>query len=314
MSEYTGRATRGITVNLVWGVTFLAIAILFTILMIFYTEKPNVFQVFLTIFLWFFSALMFIFLHSAMTTKKLVVNDIGIFLYSGNRLMKKIYWNEVKAIASTSLPGKYPRTGFVIIGNKSLNINDRDVLGPVDTLKKAFREIAEIAAKKGIPIDDFLGWAPSIVGGLEEVNPDDLKGRWHKVHHANYRKMIGSIAGIIITGILITSSGYFISTEYRSVILLVGGIILISGILLFIGMIYATMYFPDEIYFDDSGIKTKSLRGKIREIPWYRIRNVACVEETGVATICDISLNCIIARVDSKVCKALKIMFKKHKP
>ena len=74
-----------------------------------------------------------------------------------------------------------------------MSINDRDVLGPVEVLKKAFKEVAMIASQKEIPIDDFLGWAPGIVGGLEEVNPDKLKGMWYKVHHADYGKLIGTI-------------------------------------------------------------------------------------------------------------------------
>ena len=116
MGEYTGKATRGIIINLVWGITFLALAILFTILTIFYTEKPNALRVSLTIIPWLLSSMIFVFLHSAITPKKLVINNIGIFLYSRNRLIKKMYWDDVKAIASTSLSGKYPRTGFVIRG------------------------------------------------------------------------------------------------------------------------------------------------------------------------------------------------------
>ena len=314
MGEYTGRATRGIALDLTWGTLFLVITIIFLILG-YYSGGYDPAILILIIFMGSLVVWLFYHLYFAIAPKKLVVNDIGIFLYSQNRLVKKIYWNEVRRVVSSSLSGKYPRVGFSVVGEgkRVININDRDVLGPEKTLRKAFLEITKIAAEKGIIIDDFLGWAPGMIGGVEEINLEELKGKWYKVDHITAKTWLEMSMGIVMVGGIIIALDSLLSFGYGDKILFIGITILSMGVLILVSGIYAAMYFPDEVYFDEYEIKMRSSIGKGTKVPWYKVKKVSCVEETGLTTICDIWNNCYSAKLDEKICKALKIAFKRHK-
>ena len=308
MGEYTGRATFGILLDATWGGLFLSL----TILLLLSVHEWSIGTYAFITFTGTFTAVLFVHLYFAVLPKKLVINEMGVFLYRGKRLWKKEYWSDIKRIVSSAFPGKYPRVGFAIYGNGVLEVNNRDVLGPKEVLKKAFREIAEIASDKNIVIDDGLGWAPGIVGGLEEVDVQDYAQRWYKTKKINTKIWVYLSIFLFIGGLLAVSLA-LILPELAGTSLILGVLFILFGILIAVSAVYEIMYYPDEIYFDDAGIKTKSPSGKVREIPWYIVRNVACVERTGLVTICDILRNCITAKVDPKVCKALKIMFRRHK-
>ncbi len=109
MGVYSGKATRGVMLDLIWGTVILMISILLTFLL---CDNLNLLNILFLTYFWGLTIALFYHLHLAITEKRLEINEMGVFLYSKNRLIKKMYWNDVASVGTSFLGGKYPRIGF----------------------------------------------------------------------------------------------------------------------------------------------------------------------------------------------------------
>ncbi len=193
-----------------------------------------------------------------------------------------------------------------------MNINDRDVIGPESILKEAFKEVASIAAKKGIEIDDPLGWTPpGVVGGLEIVDPSRYKGKIHR--SKSKRKNTFLTLSFIILFFVVGVSMYFMSLEEN---FRVAGIIISLISLLFL-IIEISYYFsmPDALYFDDEKIVIFYPFGKKEVVWWREVANISCVERTGRTTIVRKMMffsKSYVLDLTPDLCKSLKTMHHKR--
>ncbi len=310
MGEYTGRATGGIGMDIIWGV----IAFIGTFVTFLAINKSDLLQLLFLLFFCFVSGILIIHLFFfALVRKKLVVNDKGVFLYRGKKIAKKEYWKDIKRIASMSfgIP-QYSGNGFIIQGKRKIVVNDRDTIDPMEILQTAFKEIAVYAIGKGIKVEDCLGWARDIAKWNEK--PEEYMGKWYRVKGRN-KKWVYTMGIFTVIGISLSFLGFGVfQIPYGNLILYAGIIIGIFSLIMFLIAIYAIQVVPIAIYFDDNGIKMRFISEEESRIPISHIRNVRCFECSGYITICTNKQKCYSGNVDKDLCKALEIFFKKHKP
>ncbi len=297
MGEYRGRAKKGMFLDILW----LSVLLPILFLLLFLPHGSGVIYYISLGFFGFFPIFLFIHLYGAIREKRLVVNDAGVFLYVGKKLRKKEYWNDIKMVASSYFPGKYPRTGFFVIGNKKLDINDRDVFGPVDILKEAFIEIASMAAERGIDVDDPLGWAPGI-GNIKKIEPEDYQGKWHRVNLKNYLSGIYLMVVLTLIGAIIIMIGIFLHSDF----LLTSGVTIFIISLIFLAIVLV-LYFisPTEIYFDKNGLRMR-FRKKEKKFQWFELSGVQCLGNMGTTLLMLKSGKSYRVTLEKNTCQALK--------
>lgn len=297
MGEYRGRAKKGMFLDILW----LSILLSIFILLLFLPHRSGAIYYISLGFFGLFTIFLFIHLCGATREKRLVVNDAGVFLYIGKKLRKKEYWNDIRMVASSYFPGKYPRTGFFVIGNKKLDVNDRDVLGPVDTLKEAFIEIARMAAERGIDVDDPMGWAPGI-GNIKKIVPEDYQGKWYKVNLKNYLSGIYLMVILTLIGAIIITIGIFLHSDF----LLISGVTAFVIFLIFLAIVLA-LYFtsPQEIYFDKKGLRVR-LRKKEKKFQWFEFSGVQCLGNMGTTLLTLKSGKSYRITLEKNTCQAIK--------
>ena len=310
MGEYTGRATCGIFVDSVWSAFFLFILLIF----VFVVGLSNILSLISVLVSSAVLTYLLTHLFYAAIPKKIVINDVGIFLYRGKKLIKKEYWKDIKNVISGGVGGWYPSSGFVIVGKEKININDGDFLGPKDVLKKAFIEVAEIASKMGIEVMDYWGWATNLFEREEEITSEKYIGKWHKAK-GNDKSMILNAIILALIGVALSYIG--ITAPHipcRDIITYSGEIMTVVFFTIFFLTIYSSKFTPIAIYFDNNEIRLKFLITKEKRIPIDKVREIRCFEGTGLTTICVYFNSCYSANFnDKKICKALKIAFKRHK-
>ncbi len=302
MGEYTGRAKYGVVLDLAWGGTFLFTTLIF----VFVVGKfeglllvGTLVSVGITIAL--FSHLIF-----SLIPKKLVINDVGIFLYEGRRLIKKEYWNDVKKVVSYGTGGRYPRSGFIIYGRKKMDINANSTLGPEGTLKNAFREIVQIAKNMGISIEDHWGWASDIANKEENIVPEEYMGQWHRVKRDDKSWLLGTGVLAMVSILIMYLWVNILHLPYSYSVTLGGWTMAAVFIFLFLLGLYMSKFTPTMLYFDENSVRLRFLIGKEKEILWRQIKEVRCFEGTGIVTICLYGSTCYSGVFGDEICRAIK--------
>ena len=297
MGEYRGRAKKGMALDLTGG-SFLLIL---TITLLAVKPKNEIIYFISIVFSASLSTFLFVHLYSAIREKRLVVNDIGIFLYVGKRVTKKEYWNDIKQISSSSFPGKYPRIGFMIFGKKKMDINDRDVMGPASMLREAFIEIAKMAAEREIDIDDPLGWATGI-GNIHAVNPENYEGIWYKNNLNNYREGMYLILVFLFAGIGSIIAGIYMKNE---ILIISGATIAFITSLFLVLLLFLYLKAPRALYMEDEGIKIKFVKEE-KGYTWFDFKGVECLGNMGGVRLTTKQGKYYVLYLKRGVCDAIK--------
>ena len=307
MGEYESRATCGMFVDALWGSAFLFATIIF----LFVVRKFEGLALIGLLFSASITIALFSHFIIASIPKRVVINDVGIFIYRKDKLLKKIYWNDVNKIVSSGIGGRYPRAGITIYGKEMVNINDRSVIGPRKILKEMFREMASIAFKMGIKVEDYWGWASDIIKEEEIINPENFMGRWYysKSSDKDWLITTGIVASL---GILVAYLWTYI-LPYNYILVLGGAITAATSLFLFLLGIYGSLFTPTMIYFDKNSVKMRFLIGKEMRIPLWQIKDVRCFEGTGIISVCLHGNKCYSAKLSDNFCKALKSVIKNHR-